>query len=126
MVDILTALFLVVGAAFAFVAALGIARMPDIMIRMHASTKAGTLGVGLIVTAVAIHFAEPGVVVRAVAIIAFLLFTAPVAAHAIARAAYRTGVKLWEGTVIDELGREIPKPAATQPQTSARMGRRTS
>ena len=126
MADILTAFFLVVGAAFAFVAALGIARMPDIMIRMHASTKAGTLGVGLIVTAVAIHFAEPGVVVRAVAIIAFLLFTAPVAAHAIARAAYRTGVRLWEGTVIDELGRDLAKPAVTETPTSPQMRGRTS
>jgi multicomponent Na+:H+ antiporter subunit G len=91
------------GAFFAFAAALGVLRMPDVFIRMHASTKAGTLGCGLLLLSVAVYFGELGVASRALATIAFLLFTAPVAAHAIARAAYRTGVPLWTRSVIDEL-----------------------
>ena len=79
-------------------------RLPDVLIRMHASTKAGTLGCGLILVAAAVHFGETGIVARAVAAIVFLMLTAPVAAHMIGRAAYRTGVPLWKGTVIDELG----------------------
>ena len=71
--------------------------------RMHASTKAGTLGAGLIMVAVAIHFAEVGITLRAAAAILFLLLTAPVAAHVIGRAAYRSGIKLWERTWVDEL-----------------------
>lgn len=103
MLDILTALLLVTGGSLAFLAGLGVLRMPDILIRMHASSKAGTLGAGLILAAVAVAFGELGVVTRALAAIAFLLLTAPVAAHMIGRAAYRAGIRLWEGTVIDEL-----------------------
>ena len=44
--DILTALLLVLGSLFPFVAALGMLRLPDTVIRMHAATKAGTLGAG--------------------------------------------------------------------------------
>jgi multicomponent Na+:H+ antiporter subunit G len=105
--DALTALLAVSGGFFAFAAALGVLRMPDVYIRMHASTKAGTLGCGLALLAVAVHFGELGVVSRALAAIAFLLFTAPVGAHMIARAAYRTGVPLWERSVVDELARDL-------------------
>lgn len=102
----LTALLVLVGGFFVFAAALGVARLPDVLIRMHASTKAGTLGCGLILLAAAIHFAETAIVARALATIVFIMLTAPVGAHMIARAAYRTGVPLWRGMVVDELGRE--------------------
>ena len=103
MTEIFTAILVVSGSLFAFAAALGVLRLPDVFIRMHASTKAGTLGCGLIFLAVAIHFGEIGIVVRAIAAFVFLILTAPVAAHMIGRAAYRTGVPLWRETVIDEL-----------------------
>ena len=103
MVDVIVALLIVGGAFFAFVAGLGVLRMPDIMIRMHASTKAGTLGCGMILLAVALHFQDTATTSRAVAAILFILITAPVAAHMIGRAAYRTGVPLWHGNVIDEM-----------------------
>lgn len=103
MIEGLTGVLIIGGGLFAVIAALGILRLPDVLIRMHASTKAGTLGCGLILVAVAVHFSEIGIVSRAVAAIIFLLMTAPVAAHMIGRAAYRTGVPLWDGNVIDEL-----------------------
>ena len=105
MIEIMTSLLIVAGGFFALAAGLGVLRLPDVLIRMHASTKAGTLGCGLILVAVAVHFSEIGIVARALAAIVFLLLTAPVAAHMIGRAAYRTGVPLWKGTVIDELDR---------------------
>ena len=104
--DIVTAVLLVSGALFAAIAALGLVRLPDVYLRMHAATKAGTLGAGLVMAAVAVHFAEWSVALRAVAAIAFLVITAPVAAHMIGRAAYRIGVPLWSGSVIDEWGRD--------------------
>lgn len=100
--DIATGLLLLLGSGFVFVAGLGIVRMPDLLIRMHASTKAGTLGCGLILVAVAVHFGDTDIVARAVMAIVFLLLTAPVAAHMIGRAAFRTGVPLWHGTRIEE------------------------
>ena len=83
--------------------AIGLLRLPDIYMRMHAVTKAGTLGVGLVLLAVAVFFGELGVVTRALAAIAFVLLTAPVSAHMIGRAAYLDDVPLWQGTLIDEL-----------------------
>lgn len=103
MIDLITAILVIVGALFAFAAGLGVLRLPDVLIRMHASTKAGTLGCGLILVAVAVYFGETGVVARSIAAIIFLLATAPIAAHMIGRAAYRTGVPMWRGTAIDEL-----------------------
>jgi multicomponent Na+:H+ antiporter subunit G len=92
----------VLGALFALVAAVGVLRFPDLLTRMHAATKAGTLGAGLLLLAAAVAFAEAGIVARAVAGIAFLVLTAPVASHAIGRAAYFCGVRLWR-TEVDEL-----------------------
>ena len=102
MIELLITLLLISGGAFAAVAGLGLLRLPDVLIRMHASTKAGTLGVGLIVIAVAVHKGDLLVTSKAVLIIIFLLLTAPVAAHLIGRAAYRSGTPLWSRTVIDE------------------------
>ena len=99
----LTAALVLAGGLFGFVAAVGMLRLPDMITRMHASTKAGTLGAGLILAAVAVHFMEVGITLRAAAAILFLLLTAPVAAHVIGRAAYRCGIQLWERTSVDEL-----------------------
>ena len=89
------------GGFFAFVAGLGGLRLPDVLIRMHATTKAGTLASGLIMLAVAAGFGDAPTVARAVAIVIFLLITAPVGAHMIGRAAFRSGVALWPPTKID-------------------------
>ena len=101
--EIVTALLLILGSLFSFVAALGMLRLPDTVIRMHAATKAGTLGTGLILIGVSFFYAELGITLRAVAAIIFLLLTAPVAAHLIGRAAYYSGIKLWKKTWIDQL-----------------------
>jgi multicomponent Na+:H+ antiporter subunit G len=102
-IEWLTGFALVSGAAFMLVAALGVLRMPDLLTRMHATTKAGVLGAGLTMVAVALHFGTEPVIAKAVAVIAFLILTAPVAAHAIGRAGYFVGVPLWESTQVDEL-----------------------
>lgn len=101
--NVVIALFVLGGAAFALIAAIGVVRLPDVYTRMHAATKAGTLGAGLILIAGAFAAGEVGVVARAIACFIFLLLTAPVSGHLLGRAAYRTGVKLWDRTRIDEL-----------------------
>ncbi|XKH59437.1 monovalent cation/H(+) antiporter subunit G [Halomonas sediminis] len=103
MIELLKGGLILAGASFMFVAALGILRLPDLLTRMHATTKAATLGTTLIMLAVALHFAEAAVVARAFAVIIFIMMTAPVAAHVIGRAGYFVGSKLWSGTVKDEL-----------------------
>ncbi len=93
---------LLAGGFFLFVAGLGILRLPDVLIRMHASTKAGTLGVGLVFGAAALYFRNTAETAIAGLTILFMLVTAPVAAHAIARAAYRMSVPLSDRTHLDE------------------------
>ena len=100
--ELIIAACLLAGGFFLFVAGLGILRLPDVLIRMHASTKAGTLGVGLVFSAAALYFRNTAETAIAVLTIIFLLVTAPVAAHAIARAAYRMNVPLSDRTHLDE------------------------
>lgn len=103
MAEIIAFGFLLVGAAFTFLAALGVLRMPDLFMRMHANTKSATLGVGCIMLGVAIYFGEITVITRALAVILFLLVTAPISSHMLARAAYFSGIPLWEQTLSDDL-----------------------
>ena len=103
MTEILVSALLLIGAALMLLAAIGIIRLPDLPTRMHATTKSGALGTALIMIAVAFYFAEVAVVTRALAVIAFIIVTAPVAAHVIGRASYFVGVPLWEGTIKDDL-----------------------
>jgi multicomponent Na+:H+ antiporter subunit G len=112
---IVTAVLLVAGATFSALAGIGMVRMPDLYIRMHAATKAGTLGPILVLLAVAVHFADAGIGLRVAAAAGFLVLTAPVAAHIIGRAAHRTGVPLWERSVVDEWDRQ---PDSGSPQTT--------
>jgi len=103
MMEILAGLSVLIGAFFVFVAAVGIIRMPDVYVRMHAATKTGTLGSGLMLVGVALQSGEADVVTRALAAVLFLIATAPVAAHLLGRAAYISGVPTWSGTTLDEL-----------------------
>ena len=97
-------LFLLAGSLFVLVAALGLLRLPDLLMRMHAATKAGTLGAGLLLVGVAVSTPETSVMARALATFVFLLLTAPIAARLIARAAYLSGeARLWDRTCVDEL-----------------------
>ena len=106
MIDIVTSVVWVVGSIFALLSAIGVLRMPDVFTRMQASTKASTLGLGCLLIGAALQFGDVSAAVRLVSIGAFLLLTTPVSAHVIARAAYRAGVPLWRGTVVDERASE--------------------
>lgn len=103
MVDWIVAFLMVVGAFFIFIGSLGLIRMPDLFLRMSATSKAATLGAGLMLLGTTIYFHDFAITIRALSIIAFIMLTIPVAAHMIARAAYFDGVKLWEKTKVDEL-----------------------
>ncbi len=109
MSEFITAALLLIGGVFILLAAVGVLRMPDLFTRMQAATKATTLGSGCLLVAVAVYFGDFGVTARALAVVAFIVLTAPVAAHMIGRAAYFVSVPLWEGTILDELrGRYEP------------------
>lgn len=96
MFEIITGILVLSAGVFALVAAVGILKLPDVLIRMHASTKVGTLSCGIMMVACAVHFADGPTIVRAVAIMIFILLTAPIAGHMIGRAVIETGVPLWK------------------------------
>ncbi|HEY3474543.1 MAG TPA: monovalent cation/H(+) antiporter subunit G, partial [Anaerolineales bacterium] len=92
MAESISLVLLLLGAIFMLLAAIGLVRLPDVLMRLHSSTKSATLGVGLIMVGVAIVFNDFAIGVRALAIVLFMFSTAPVAAHMIGRAAYLSGV----------------------------------
>lgn len=96
-------ILIIIGSIFALVAAIGLLRLPDVYTRMHAAAKAGTLGSGLMMIALAVVAEDFGAVTRALAGVAFIILTAPIASHLLARAAYSVGYRLWKGSVLDEM-----------------------
>jgi multicomponent Na+:H+ antiporter subunit G len=114
MIEIAIGVLWIVGSSFALLAAVGVLRMPDVFTRMQASTKASTLGLGCLVAGAALQFGEGGSLVRLLSIFGFLLLTTPVSGHVIARAAYRAGLPLWKGTVLDERRRDFDRGTREQ------------
>ncbi len=108
------------GAAFMFVAALGVARMPDLFTRMQAATKATTVGVLLVMCGVALAHRDGAVTIRAVLIAGFFLLTSPVAAHAIARSAHVREVPLAPGTTVEDAGARGLRPVDAPPPEPSR------
>ena len=103
MSDIFIIILSTLGAIFILLAALGLIRMPDTYLRISVTTKAATLGIGLILIASTIYFSDIGITSRVLAIILFIFLTAPVGAHLIGRASYFIGIKMWKKSVIDDL-----------------------
>jgi len=91
MIDILAGTLLICGSMLATVAAIGIVRFPDVLSRMHAATKPQTVGLLLILTGLALRLRDLSDITIIVLIAVFQLLTAPVSAHMVGRAAFRTG-----------------------------------
>ncbi len=94
---------MILGALFSILAAVGILRLPDLYTRMHAVSKAGTMGAGLMFVAIAVVSFEGAVILRAFAGFLFLFLTMPVSAHLLARAALIVGYEPASITEISDL-----------------------
>jgi multicomponent Na+:H+ antiporter subunit G len=102
---ILLILVYVLGLFFNLAAVVGIIRMPDLYCRLHSSSKNTTLGSMLIIIGLTIRQLQLGSIPAAIKILfigLLLMVITPIGSHALARAAYRFGVPLWEGTVVDQ------------------------
>ncbi len=91
-----------VGVAFDLFGCIGLIRLPDVYNRLQASTKCATLGTSLILISVFFFTGFSAIGIKALLCMWFILITSPTAAHAIARAAHRSGIPLWEGSVMDK------------------------
>lgn len=112
----LGALLLLGGALLCLTAAVGVLRLPDFFMRMHAATKAGVAGSGLVLLGVAALHGDPATWVKAALAVLFLLITTPVAGHLIGRAGYVSGAPLWRGTHEDALRGVLPRGEAATGQ----------
>ncbi len=115
MLELLLSALILIGAAFTLVGSLGLIRLRDFYSRLHAPTKATTLGVGslLIASAVFFSYQDEGLSLHEVLVTLFLFITAPVGAHLMAKAALHLRLKsvarmpsdqLLDGESCDEAG----------------------
>jgi multicomponent K+:H+ antiporter subunit G len=99
-IEVLVSLFLLIGASFALIGSIGLARLPDFYMRLHGPTKATTLGVGGMVVASIIFFSTrgEGLSLHEILIALFLFITAPISAHIVAKAALHLKLECTERT----------------------------
>lgn len=81
------------GASLTLVAAVGVVRLPDVYSRLHAATKATSLGIAFLLVGVAVRMPEIDVAIKAVVAILLQFATAPVAGHVLARRAHQSGLE---------------------------------
>ncbi len=98
----IAAALMLFGALLMLLSAVGLLRMPDMYTRLSAASKATSLGATFLLAGFAVVQPDLSVIGRAVATLVFVLVTVPVAAHAIARAGYRDGTRLWKHSTVDE------------------------
>lgn len=110
-IEWLAIVLILLGAGIGMLSAFGLIRLPDLYLRSHAATKSATLGVLFILTgAFLIFWAVMNVFsVKLLVGIGFVFMTSPVAGHLNGRAAYRSGVPLWQGSIQDDLKVEQKK-----------------
>jgi len=106
MIDAVGYISIMIGILFDIFGCIGLVRFPDVYNRLQASTKCVTLGTILVLLGVAIISGTGPVSAKAIVCAVFILITSPTAAHAIAKGAYASGVRLWERSVVDKYGEE--------------------
>jgi len=99
-IEVLVAVFLLLGSAFTLIGAIGLYRLPDFYTRLHGPTKATTLGVGSMVIGSMIYFStvQGSLSLHELLITVFLFITAPVSAHMLAKAALQRKLPVKPGT----------------------------
>ena len=112
MSNVIGMIFIVIGLAFNVLGCIGMIRLPDIYNRLQASTKCVTMGTCMVMIGVMIasgFFHSAHLATRCIICMAFILITAPTAAHALAHGAYAFGVRLWEKSVVDRYKDDFPE-----------------
>jgi multicomponent Na+:H+ antiporter subunit G len=101
MVEVLGLIVIVIGVLFDIFGCIGLLRLPDVYNRLQSGTKCVTIGTCFILAGSLILLGSVSGAVKGVICIAFILITSPTAAHALAQAAHRSGIRLWDGSVVD-------------------------
>lgn len=93
MLEVMTSVLLLIGAFFILVGSIGLVRLPEFFMRLHAPTKASTLGVGGVLLASMVYAFNESVLIHELIITLFVFVTAPVSAHLLSQAALRLKLK---------------------------------
>lgn len=101
--DALAGLCLVLGAALSLAAGIGLVRFPDALSRLHAATKPQILGLVFILAAIALQARNWSTLLVLAPVLVLQMITAPISAHMVARAGYRTGNFDRDALIVDEL-----------------------
>lgn len=99
----IAAILLIFGALFMLVAGLGLLRFEDFYLRIHAATKAPSLGVFLMLAALMVYYKDLWLTIEGILIIIFIFITTPIGSHMLSRVAHLTGVKQSKKTIMDEM-----------------------
>jgi len=105
--DIAAGVLLVGGAILSLAAAVGLVRFPDALSRLHAATKPQILGLVLVVAALALSQRSWAALLLLTPVIVLQMLTAPISAHMVGRAGYRTGDFDASTLVVDELAPDV-------------------
>ncbi len=119
-IELVLSFFVVLGGSFMLIGSIGLARLPDFYMRLHAPTKATTLGVGSLLIASMIFFSLKNSIfsIHEVLITIFLFITAPVSAHMMAKAA----LHLCIGTIEPTQGTNAHQCAMQRSNTPGEAG----
>ena len=109
MTNIIGHILIIIGIFFDVFGCIGLVRFPDVYNRLQASTKCVTLGTIMLLFGVALINGISALSAKAMICAIFILVTSPTAAHAIAKGAYASGVKLWKNSVVDKYGPDVEK-----------------
>jgi len=125
-IDATVILLIISGTLLSLISAFGILRLPDVYTRAHATTKSATLGVLFVLLGAFLYFLNyhAFVSIRLLLGIAFVFLTAPVAGHLIIRSAHRSGVKLAEISVQDQLKEDLDKMGEQPDEMRQETGQR--
>ena len=108
MIELFAYALLGIGSACALIGGMGILRFPDVYNRIHSNTVVVVGGAILLMLSAGILGGISIFTLKATVIALFVFLTNPVGSHAIARAAHKSGVKLWRQSVADKLSEERP------------------
>jgi len=120
----LSAFFVLAGSIITFIAGLGVLRLPDFFMRMHAATKAGVVGPSLLLVGAGFYEPSLSTWIKIFLAILFLFMTTPIAGHLLGKAGFLGGVRLWQGTSRNDLELLLPPSAFSETDLTANEGRR--
>lgn len=110
--DLAAAILLVLGGVLSLAAGVGLVRFPDALSRLHAATKPQVLGLVFVILAIALASRNWSTILALAPVLLLQMLTAPISAHMVGRAAYRTENYLEDLLVTDDLHDAIERASS--------------